>query len=182
MVRFWILILCIAMSGCTTPSGQAVTDWFGGSMGRLRDALDPDRLVAPELRRGQRLLHKAPGYPTREVGRSRSLLGATLDQVGQVSQRTRRVPAKLLAVADRERAGTRRRVAHLVAPGGLLRQTLDPNQHVMAVTEIYHDLPAALGLDRQILPGPGDPDRQTVAHPTPPTETWVKKILRRVRL
>jgi hypothetical protein len=177
-----LLALPILMAGCATPSGKALEGWVSGSLGRLRDALDPDRLVVPELRRGKQLLAKAPVYPRQEIHRSRALLGASLEEVGRVSSRTQKLPETVMATVEGEVTHTRRRVANALGPEGLLRRTLDPKTQMAAVRRIYRRLPAVLGLDRQPLPGPGDPDRQTVAHPTGPTQTWVEKILHRVRL
>lgn len=99
-----------------------------------------------------------------------------------MSERAQALPASVMATVDGQITHTRRRVANVLAPEGLLRQTLNPRTQLAAVRRIYQRLPSVLDLDRQVLPGPGDPDRQTVAHPTGPTQTWVEKILHRVRL
>jgi len=182
LARLSALALCGIMASCATQSGQAVEHWLGSSFGRLRDAIDPDRLLVPEMRRARSLIAKVPGYPAREFRRTTPLLHNTLGQARQISQRTQRLPGKVTSAVERDAGNMKRRVAHLVAPDSLLRQTLDPERHAMAVRRIYRKLPTVLGLCRTILPGPGDPERQTGAHPTGPKETWVEKILRRVRL
>ncbi|MHC4897133.1 MAG: hypothetical protein ACYTGW_08505 [Planctomycetota bacterium] len=188
---FRILFLVLPLAGlgastvgCTTTSrsGQAVEAWLGGALNRLRTATDPGRLVNPEIRRARHLIAQVPGYPSREFDRTRPLWRGALRQVGDVSGRTQQLPGKVTAAADRNLTNARRRVQHLVEPDGLVRETLDPGRHATAVRRICERLPTVLGLDRPILPGPGDPDRQTVAHPTGRQETWVEKILRRVRL
>ena len=180
--RLSLVALCGITASCATQSGQAVADWLGTSLGRMRAAIDPDKLVVPEIRRARKLIAKAPGYPAREARRTTPLLRATLREAGQVSERTQQLPGNVITALDRDMTSMKRRVAHLVAPNSLLRKTLDPERHAVAVRRIFHRLPTVLGLCRPILPGPGDPDRQTSAHPTGPQETWVQKILRRVRL
>ena len=170
------------MASRATQSGQAVEDWLGTSLARLRTAIDPDRLVVPEIRRARNMMAKAPGYPASEFRRTTPLLHATLREAGQVSERTQRLPGNVITALDRDMTNMQRRMARVIAPDGLLRKTLDPERHAVAVQRIYHRLPTVLGLCHTILPGPGDPDRQTRAHPTGPQETWVQKILRRVRL
>lgn len=175
-------ILCGALSGCTTPTGQAVADWLAAPLARLRVAADSDRLVVPELRRARGLLAEAAAYPFGEVQRATPLLRRTLDRAVQVAERGRRLPGSVIALVDRHTTAMKRRTANLVAEDGLPRQILAPRRQANALRRVGRRLPAVLGLDRPILPGPGDPDRQTVAHPTGPQETWVQKILRRIRL
>ena len=188
---FRILFLVLPLAGlgastvsCTTTSrsGQAVEAWLGGALNRLRTATDPRRLVNPEIRRAKDLIAKLPGYPGREFERTKPLWRGALRQIGDVSGRTQRLPGQLTTAVDRNLTNARRRVQHVIEPDGLLRQTLDPGRHAAKVRRIYERLPTVLGFCRPILPGPGDPDRQTVAHPTGRQETWVEKILRRVRL
>lgn len=180
--RLSLVALCGITASCATQSGQAVADWLGTSLGRLRAAVDPHKLVVPEIRRARNLIAKAPGYPAREVRRTTPLAHATLREASQVLKRTQRLPGNVITAVDRDLTNMKRRVAHVIAPDSVLRKTLDPERHAVAVRRIYHRLPTVLGLCRTILPGPGDPDRQTSAHPTGPQETWVQKILRRVRL
>ncbi len=184
---FPILFLLLPVSGMTvgcaaTPSGQALQAWLGGSLDRLREATDPRRLVNPEIRRARNLIAKAPGYPNRAFRRTTPLARGAMREASSVWARTQRLPRRAATTVDRDVTSMRRRVRHVIEPDSLLRQTLDPGRHARALRRICRRLPTVLGLDRPILSAPGDPDRQTGAHPTRSQRTWVEKILRRVRL
>ncbi len=181
-LRLMLVVLGWTLSGCATQSGQAVTHWVSRSLGRLREAVDPGKLAVPEIRRARTMMAHAANYPAWEAGRAPQLMRSAVHYADQVLERTQRLPGRGIAALEEGGTRMRRGVTHLTAPQGLLRRTLDPERHAAAARHICQRLPTVLGLDRPILPGPGDPDRQTTAHPTGPQETWLEKILTRVRL
>ncbi len=86
-------IFCGITTGCATQSGQAVEDWLGSSLARLRAAIDPDKLLVPEIRRARKLIAKVPDYPAREFRRTTPLSRGTLRHATQEPQAIATIPS-----------------------------------------------------------------------------------------
>ena len=181
--RLSAIALLLALCGCaTTPSGQALQSWLGRPFSRLAKSTDPRKLFDQETRRAQALLARLPAQPRQEARRAIPLLRETAQRGQDVFARTRDLPGNVSTTVNHEVRQATSGIQSFVKPDGALRQAIDPGRNVAAVRRIPRQLSRLLRLDRPILSGRGDPYTQTGAFRTGSRETWVERILRRVRL
>ncbi len=171
-MRTWLICLWILMAGC--QSADTGPDPLGVALGKrfanLERHLDPANLER-EARRVQNLPRHLDGDELARIHAAASGTRALVEtEAGQ--------PARIPVTAEAQLAEEERRTGRL--PGDLRAAGVDPDQAARRLRKGVDEVPSVLGLDRQPMPEPSDPQRDTDPLHPPRRATWYERLLHRL--
>lgn len=173
------LLLMTATACATGP--YSLEAQLNRRLGNIRKHLAPESLPGTVSRRVSNLGRTAGvmvQVPTRLEDLSGNIRGIAVGEW----HRTTDVPATVDELVTLGTQRMDRLVGKITDPSSTWRTMWSPSRVVSRVKKIFSSLGTILGLDRRILPMPGDPERQTDPNAPVQAPTFWERILYRLRL
>lgn len=172
------LVLLASSSCASLPEDHALRAEVSRITTRLARILDPRPHIIGDAQRIIRATERARAIADRERRRPEALVarGRRLIENEMVS------PTRIANTAEAMLIHEQRRLTALTRADGTARQLIDPRGMLRQLQHAAQMLPVILDLQRQPLPGPRDRNRQPSIESDVRPETWVERIVRRLRL
>jgi len=183
-MRPWtaIVLLALGLMSCeSTGSGHLLREQIGGSLARIAKRLDPQEQINAAAQRLGKLRHTAVAlapWSDDSLHRISQARQQTLELARRQIGAPRRIANTVSSLAQHEVKGAKR----VLASDSTLRTLLSPSEAAHRLRRAVESIPVVLGLTSQPLPSPTDRARQTGITPAERRETWVERILRRIKL